>query len=233
MQTTQSRARRSNLQGISYTVEDLDRTRKPKEVDAASKGENAKAAQLLMEAYYEQESARSKPQVLSGYKAYKEGNGYYVPDLDKAGRPSISTTPPPDWPFSPHEWVISASNGSHGLLCRAAAYIVQERERLMRQHEQLFDYGVNALDPAQLERLEKSKRKAAQLARRNWRERLKQSAETENDMLSTGGHVANSLGQPVPLDPTTYGNSIIDDMMGEVFSDPHYEDMNTPVEVNP
>lgn len=196
MRSKHSQVRTNNMRGIRYNLEDLDRMRKDKDVDVLNKGQNAKAAQLLMECYYEQESARNMPEVITAYKDYKTGN--YGIDYNNSGR-GAPPPPPVDWPFSASEWELAANNGPQGLLCKATAYMLQERERLMRQHEQIFNHGVDALDPVQLERLNKSNDKAQRLARRNWRERMKDSILVTEDampLLSQGYASASSISYP-------------------------------------
>ncbi len=207
----QRRQRNATMRGLQYNMEDMDYTRKPKEIDALTKAQNIKAASVLIDKLYEQEVARSTPAMITGYVDSKVGK--YI-DTTAVGRSPIDLTPPADWPFSETEWQQATQNGPFALINKITGYVLHERERLQRQHEDLHQFGTSAVDPEQLERLHKTKDKQRKINSRNWRNRLKNPEPIE---LTAGQGLSPSYASAT----NAMANIFYDDLMA------------TPVELNP
>lgn len=222
--------RKNMLRNTRYSMEDMDFTRKPKEVDALTKAQNIKAASILLDKLYEQEVARNTPEVITGYTANKIGR--YV-DTTFTGRAPIDSTPPPDWPFSENEWVQATQVGPFGLIGKVTAYVLHEQERQYRKHEGLYEFGASALDPDQLERMRNNKEKQRKINTRNWRNRMKNatgieaaevapmpynfsapytsSSDTYADIELSSGPCAATAWDTVK--DSTYENQLVDEML--------------------
>lgn len=209
----QRRMRRETVNTARYAMADMDFTRKPKEVDALTKAQNLKAASILLNKLYEQEVARNTPEVIAGYYANKSGK--YV-DISNVGRTPIDSTPPSDWPFSETEWEMSTQNGQFNLLSKIVGYVLHEQERQYRKSQALYDFGTSAIDPAQLDRLRKTKEKHRKINQRNWRNRMKNPVQAEQELApATVPYVSSSdpYAQAVfDLTATTYAMDIFEEL---------------------
>lgn len=188
-QTKQRRIRSNVVMSNRYSAEDMDYSRKPKEVDALTKAQNVKAASILLDKLYEQEVTRNTPDVIKGYVDSK--NGKFV-DTTTTGRTPIDNTPPPDWPFSGHEWTQATQFGPFNLLSKVSGYLIHEQERQHRKHTTLYNVGVSGVDSEQVERLHKTKEKQRKVNQRNWRNRMKQPIELGPNPASPVPYVSSS-----------------------------------------
>lgn len=202
MNATQRKRDRSNsIRGFKYSVEGLDFTNPISKVDNSTKGEYAKAAQILLREYVNREATRNVPSVITEYNEQK--TRFTGIDAFNAGREPFESTPPSDWPLSEQEWVNATTYSVLNVLDQALAYGLYEKERLTRQHRKLHDYGVNSLENGQVERLEKTRAKERAINKRNWRIRMKDTVRSIDGQIVD--NIVNHKVSPgvVELGPTS------------------------------